>query len=341
MTHPDMAARYHAQPAGDALDTLDTTPAGLSTEEATRRLSEHGPNRLPEPPKRSPVLRFLAHFHNVLIYVLLASALVILPILPDANLGSLEGLNLRRLWTLVVLVMAINAAGYVAVRAFGPRLGLPLTGLAGGFVSSAATIGSMAQRARQTPELARGAAAAGMASNISTLVLLAIILLAGDQALLWRMGPALIASFAVTAAYAGVVGWHALQQPTEHGNGLGQRPFHFGHALAFAGLIALVLVGANLLKRWFGEAAVPVGAALAGFADTHAVAVSMAEMTASRTLAVEQASVAVLMAFTTNTLTKAALAWTAGGRKYAGVLLPGLVLMLATIWIAWATGIPG
>lgn len=76
MTHPDMAARYHAQPAGDALDTLDTTPAGLSTEEATRRLSEHGPNRLPEPPKRSPVLRFLAHFHNVLIYVLLGAAVV-------------------------------------------------------------------------------------------------------------------------------------------------------------------------------------------------------------------------------------------------------------------------
>ncbi|MEZ5826287.1 MAG: cation-transporting P-type ATPase [Geminicoccaceae bacterium] len=76
MTHPDMAARYHAQPAGDALDTLDTTPAGLSTEEATRRLSKHGPSRLPEPPKRSPVLRFLAHFHNVLIYVLLGAAVV-------------------------------------------------------------------------------------------------------------------------------------------------------------------------------------------------------------------------------------------------------------------------
>ncbi|MBN9890401.1 cation-transporting P-type ATPase [Pelagibaca abyssi] len=71
-----MAARYHAQHAGDALDTLDTTHAGLSTEEAARRLSEYGANRLPEPPKPSPVLRFLAHFHNVLIYVLLGAAVV-------------------------------------------------------------------------------------------------------------------------------------------------------------------------------------------------------------------------------------------------------------------------
>ena len=76
MTHPDTAPRYHAQPARDALDALDATTAGLSAETAACRLSEHGPNRLPEPPKRSPVLRFLAHFHNVLIYVLLASALV-------------------------------------------------------------------------------------------------------------------------------------------------------------------------------------------------------------------------------------------------------------------------
>ncbi|NBB82700.1 MAG: HAD-IC family P-type ATPase, partial [Alphaproteobacteria bacterium] len=41
-----------------------------------RRLAAHGPNRLPEPPPRHPVLRFLAHFHNVLIYVLIASAAV-------------------------------------------------------------------------------------------------------------------------------------------------------------------------------------------------------------------------------------------------------------------------
>ena len=68
--------RYHAMPALDALDALAARPRGLSAEEATRRLAEHGPNRLPEPPKRNPVLRFLSHFHNVLIYVLIASAVV-------------------------------------------------------------------------------------------------------------------------------------------------------------------------------------------------------------------------------------------------------------------------
>ncbi|MDH3663257.1 MAG: HAD-IC family P-type ATPase, partial [Alphaproteobacteria bacterium] len=49
---------------------------GLSADEAAGRLRRHGPNRLPEASKQSPALRFLAHFHNVLIYVLLGSAVI-------------------------------------------------------------------------------------------------------------------------------------------------------------------------------------------------------------------------------------------------------------------------
>jgi magnesium-transporting ATPase (P-type) len=57
-----------------ALEALGVTVSGLSSEEAARRLAKHGPNLLPAPPRRNPVVRFLAHFHNVLIYVLIAAA---------------------------------------------------------------------------------------------------------------------------------------------------------------------------------------------------------------------------------------------------------------------------
>lgn len=49
---------------------------GLTADEASRRLDEHGPNQLPEPPAPNPVLRFLSHFNDVLIYVLLVAAVV-------------------------------------------------------------------------------------------------------------------------------------------------------------------------------------------------------------------------------------------------------------------------
>lgn len=68
----------HAQPADAVLSQLGVTGNGLSPAEAQRRLDSHGFNRLPEPPKTHPLLRFMRHFHNVLIYVLLGSALVTL-----------------------------------------------------------------------------------------------------------------------------------------------------------------------------------------------------------------------------------------------------------------------
>ncbi len=67
---------FHALSTDEALTRLNARPGGLSRDEAARRLAEHGPNRLPEARSRGPVLRFLAQFDNVLIYVLLAAAVV-------------------------------------------------------------------------------------------------------------------------------------------------------------------------------------------------------------------------------------------------------------------------
>src|SRR6056297_2885406 len=73
---PNPGITMHDSTIEDALDAMGASAGGLGGDEAARRLSEHGPNRLPEPPGRGPVLRFLAQFHNVLIYVLIGAAAV-------------------------------------------------------------------------------------------------------------------------------------------------------------------------------------------------------------------------------------------------------------------------
>lgn len=65
---------WHERAADTALHALKTTANGLSQTEAATRLETHGPNRLPEAAKRSALFRFLLHFHNILIYVLLGCA---------------------------------------------------------------------------------------------------------------------------------------------------------------------------------------------------------------------------------------------------------------------------
>ncbi len=67
---------WHSLPAEAVLNGLTSDHAGLSPDEAAQRLLRYGPNRLTPPHRRGPLLRFLLQFHNVLIYVLLASAAV-------------------------------------------------------------------------------------------------------------------------------------------------------------------------------------------------------------------------------------------------------------------------
>ncbi len=74
---PDASA-WHALEAETVLAELDSDPQGLGQDEAARRRQRYGPNRLRPPQKQGPLMRFLAQFHNVLIYVLLAAGVMTL-----------------------------------------------------------------------------------------------------------------------------------------------------------------------------------------------------------------------------------------------------------------------
>lgn len=67
---------WHARCAEDTLTGLSTSAEGLTSVEAQERLIQVGPNRLPAPKRRSALMRFALHFHNILIYVLLAAAVI-------------------------------------------------------------------------------------------------------------------------------------------------------------------------------------------------------------------------------------------------------------------------
>ena len=75
------------------------------------------------------------------------ATLVVLPLLPDQAVGPYGSLNPRAIWIIVILVMAIGAAGHISIRLLGAYAGLPIAGFASGFVSSTATIGAMGARA--------------------------------------------------------------------------------------------------------------------------------------------------------------------------------------------------
>ncbi len=67
---------WHARDTDFVLHEWASSPEGLSSDQAARRLETHGENRLPPAKRASPLVRFLNQFNNLLIYVLLMAALV-------------------------------------------------------------------------------------------------------------------------------------------------------------------------------------------------------------------------------------------------------------------------
>ncbi len=66
----------YQQTLAQILEQKQTQPEGLSRAEAAARLQKLGPNALPQKKGKPAWLRFLAHFNDVLIYILLAAAVM-------------------------------------------------------------------------------------------------------------------------------------------------------------------------------------------------------------------------------------------------------------------------
>lgn len=263
--------------------------------------------------------------------ILGAAAIVVLPLLPNRPMGPFDALNPYSIWRLVVLVLAIGAVGHVAVRALGARFGLPVAGLASGFVSSSATIGAMGARAAKAPEMLGAAVAGAVLSTVATVIQMAVVVAVLSPAVLREMAVPLIAAGVAAVAYGAVFTLKAFRKPAEEAP-RGGNPFSLVAALVFAATLAAVLLASAALQHWFGEAGAILGASVAGFVDAHAAAISIAAMAAAGKLAPAAAVIPILAGFTTNTVTKAVLAVATGGRAFALRVIPGLLLVTAAAW---------
>ena len=259
------------------------------------------------------------------------ATLVALPLLPDQQLGPYGALNPRSIWIIVILVMAISAAGYILVRILGDRFGLAIAGLASGFISSIATIGAMGTRGKTTPAILGAAIAGAVLSTVATILQMCAVLAATSMTVLQVMSIPLICAGAAAVAYGAVFTIKGLRGMKGVAAQAGHA-FNFSSAIILAATLSGILVVSAALRENFGEIGVIVGAALAGLADTHSAAVSIASLVASAKMSPADAVSPILAALSTNTVSKIIVAWTAGGRPFALRLIPGLLLVISAAW---------
>lgn len=276
--------------------------------------------------------------HDALLFS--AAALVVLPLAPDRFMGPFDAVNPYAITRLVVLVMAISALGYVATRALGPRYGLPLAGFAAGFISSTATIHAMGTRAAGAKAHADGAIAGAVLSSLATIVQLAVVVAAVQpaliDALLW---PLLLGGIAACAYSLLFFPRAPAAADKPHGPPENQdmgRAFDLKTAVSFAAVVSVVLVVSAALSAWLGARGALLAAAVTGLVDAHATAASVASLVQAGKLPPDAALWPIVAGLSTNSLMKAAVAFQAGGSAYAARIVPGLVLVIAAVWLgAW------
>ena len=261
-------------------------------------------------------------------------ALIVLPLLPDSDLGPLSAWNPRRIWLVVVFVIGLSFVGYAATRRLGAGRGTLLVACTGAIVSSTAVTADLARRLRSEPN-AHGVLAAGIA--IASIVMFLRVQLL-TLILVPRALPALALAIAPATATAAVLALLAWRGKGSDDGGLSvENPLGFGSALLLAALVALL----SLLSRWalatFGSGGMAVVLGLTGMSDVDAAVLTLAGLPASA-LTDRSAGLVLAVPVLANTAIKAGITvvigWRHGGVRAAVPLISALIASSAA-YLAW------
>ncbi|AGK60918.1 ATPase, P-type (transporting), HAD superfamily, subfamily IC [Archaeoglobus sulfaticallidus PM70-1] len=101
----DKEIEWYRTPISEVFKLAKSSPQGITDEEAAKRLILYGYNEIKEEKKISEILRFLSHFNDPLIYILMVSGLITTFLLRYVDT------------TIIFLVVLINAViGYIQER---------------------------------------------------------------------------------------------------------------------------------------------------------------------------------------------------------------------------------
>jgi uncharacterized membrane protein (DUF4010 family) len=267
-------------------------------------------------------------------------SLVILPVLPNRHFGPYETLNPFETWLMVVLIVGIGLAGYVAYKLLGARQGAVIGGVIGGLVSSTATTASFARRAALEPATANLATLVIMAASATVYARVLTELSVVAPGFLRTMMPPLALMLAVCGATVACLWFRCLGRETpqaEQGN-----PADLRLAILFAAIYAVISFALAAAQVEFGAGALYPVALLSGLTDMDAITLSTSQLVAKDRLDADTAWRMILLASLSNLLFKCAMVATIGGRAlFARVALPFGFVILVAAGVLWLWPVAG
>lgn len=261
-------------------------------------------------------------------------AMIILPILPNEAYGPQGTLNPRESWLMVVLVVGLSLAGYIAYKFIGKRGGMLTAGLLGGTISSTATAFGYSQQAARQPKSA--SIAGGVVALACAVVFVRIMVelaVVAPKVLEKGALPMSLAAVAAAGFAFGVFYFSSGEpdgvEPKNPGGMLAAVSFGVGYALV--GLLMALGHGKFTGSEY-------LVAAVSGLTDVDAVTLSTGRLARSGAIEADLAWRLALVAASSNTLFKAGLVTVVSKRllmRRVGLPLLGLCGVSAAIAVLW------
>jgi uncharacterized membrane protein (DUF4010 family) len=264
-------------------------------------------------------------------------ALVILPVLPDDEYGPYAVFNPREMWLMVVLVVGLSLAGYIALKFFGEKVGVLAGGLLGGLVSSTATTVSWAKRSRNDSATSRVAA---VVIGIASTVVFARVLVevsAVARPFLRQVAPPVLVLMAAMAAGC-VWLWFRVRRDAPEDAPAGGQPTDLKAAFAFAALYVVVLLAVAWARARLGPRGLYAVSVLSGLTDVDAITLSVSRLVGSGEIDSAQGWRLIVVALLSNLVFKGAMAAVLGDarlRRWITVLFGIELLVGAAVLLLW------
>ncbi len=221
---------------------------------------------------------------------------IVLPMLPDQGYSSWD-INPARTWKIVVMVSSVGFVGYFLTRKLGGRMGLWVSGIVGGVVSSTAVAVATGRIAARSSEKAGAALqSALLASSVMYLRILALIWIVSPvygQELSWRLP--ILSALGIALAISVPNRSHQSDRIEDL-----QNPFEILPALLFAGFFTLFSVATSVVQTFLGSSGLVLLALIVGSVDIDPFILSVVRESDIQKILIT----AILMAMMSNTIAK-------------------------------------
>ncbi len=284
-------------------------------------------------PKLQEIERHISPTDIQSVVLLLVMSFVILPILPDKMIGPYHLFNPYKTWVMAIIIATLSFIGYLAIKIFGERHGILITGAAGGLISSTAVTITLSKIFPKTYSLLSiYTAGIGIAWTFMFVRVFVETLIIDPS-----LAKIVALPYLLTALVGGIyVYWlyrHSFTtQISFHNEQLEKNPLQLSEAIKFGILFGIIYGAIHLVQQKYGNIGVYIVSVISGITDVDAITLSLSEMTKEQKLDFWPALVGIVAASYTNTLVKLGIVYWLGGKALGWSVTKFTILITLTLF---------